>query len=198
MCNDAAEAGSPVSAVVVSDAGRMIRALSAVALILPLAACATAVGGAETRYFAYDPADALTERLTRGITLEVEKPLFIGPARPESLYATEQRGSAGLERTASGEVLAVLPAGSAERATYSIRLEGEGRGLARALCPGSVETWLVFGDIVAARGLVMHAVGRWGDGGVRHCARLTYNFRGEWATPQGRGQPDQPSIVGPR
>lgn len=176
----------------------MIRAITAIALTLPLAACVGGVGGVETRYFAYDPADTLTQSLTRGITLQVEKPVFIGPATAQSLYATEQRGSAQLQRSGAPDVLGVLPEGSEEHGVYSIILEDEGRGLARALCPGSVETWVVYGDILAARGLIMHAVGRWGDGGLRHCARLTYDFRGEWAAPPGRALPDQPSINPPR
>ena len=69
--------------------------------------------------------------------------------------------------------------------------DGDGRGLARALCPGSDEVWLIMSRVRAPRPLTMQAVGRWSDGAYRHCVTLTYEWRGEWATaPLTRNTPD--------
>jgi hypothetical protein len=42
---------------------------------------------------------------------------------------------------------------------------------------------MVIGRVRLARPLTVHAVGRWPDGGYRHCVELSYNWRGEWAMP---------------
>ncbi len=171
----------------------------AIALTLPLAACATAIGDVETRFYAYDPADVLTESLTRGITLQVRKPVFIGPATAQGLHATEVAGSATLERGGPAEVYSVLPAGAQERDIYTIPLDNNNnRGLARGLCPGATEAWLITSEIRVARPLTVQAVGRWADGKLRHCAPLSYAFRGEWATPPGALIPESPNYNPPR
>ncbi|OYW89609.1 MAG: hypothetical protein B7Z13_16565, partial [Caulobacterales bacterium 32-67-6] len=58
----------------------------------------------------------------------------------------------------------------------------DGRGLARALCPGANDVWVVMSRIRAPRPLTMQAVGRWADGTYRHCVTLSYDWRGEWQT----------------
>jgi hypothetical protein len=137
---------------------------------------------AETRYLAYDAADRVTQALTRGVTLEAERGLF-GAISVRRIISTSQRGSADIRRGGPGAVRGVLPAGSRETAVYAIAPEGDGRGLSRALCPGSDEAWLVLGRVRLGHPLTLHAVGRWSDGAYRHCVQLSYDWRGEWAMP---------------
>lgn len=154
----------------------MIRAaLAALALIL-----AASPARAEILFYAYDPADTLTQSLTRGITLEMERG-FLGGISIRRLFSTGGRGSAALERGGPSGVIDVLPEDARERTVYRIVPEGDGRALANALCPASEEAWLVSNRIRGAGALTLHAVGRWADGGFRHCAPLRYDFRGEWA-----------------
>ena len=154
----------------------MIRAaLAAFALIL-----AASPARAETLFYAYDPADALTLSLTRGITLEMERG-FLGGISIRRLVSTGGRGSAALERGGPGAVIDALPQGARERTVYRIIPEGDGRALANALCPAAEDAWFVSNRIRGAGALTLHAVGRWADGGYRHCAPLRYEFRGEWA-----------------
>lgn len=152
-------------------------ALAALALIL-----AASPARADTLFYAYDPADTLTLSLTRGITLEMRRGV-LGGTSIRRLYSTAGRGSAFLERGGPGGVIDALPEGAGERTVYRIVPEGDGRALAGALCPASDEAWLVSNRIRGARALTLHAVGRWPDGRFRHCARLRYDFRGEWAAP---------------
>jgi hypothetical protein len=170
---------------------RIIAAVSALAVpvlaVLVLAAVAAPMPAQAqmpppVRFYAYDPDDALTQGLTRGITLQVE-PRFLGGLRVQRLFSTTSRGSAGLEGGGPSELMAVLPAGSTETNIYRVLPEGDGRALANALCPGSTDAWIVTGRVRLVRPLVVHAVGRWADGRYRHCARLSYQFRGEWAAP---------------
>ncbi len=137
---------------------------------------------AETRYLAFDAADRVTQALTRGVTLEADRGLF-GAISVRRIISTSQRGAADIRRGGPDAVRRALPAGSTENAVYSIKPEGDGRGLSRALCPGSEETWLVMGRVSLGRPLTLHAVGRWSDGAYRHCVQLSYSWRGEWAMP---------------
>ncbi len=161
----------------------LIRSIAAAGLAFTLATPAAA----DVRYIAFDPASSLTRSLTQGITLEVDSGLF-GRFDVPRLFSTGAGGSADLEKASNGEARAVLPAGSSETHTFRITPAGEGRALAGALCPTAEETWLVMGRPRLARPLTMHAVGRWSDGRWRHCARLSYDYRGEWAQPR-RGAP---------
>jgi len=140
---------------------------------------------AETRYWAFDAADRVTQALTRGVTLEAERGLF-GAVRIETIYSTTARGSAEIRRGGPDAVRQALPAGATESAVYAIVAEGDGRGLSRALCPGSEEAWLVLGRVRQGRPLTMQAVGRWLDGQYRPCVTLSYTYRGEWAAPEPR------------
>ena len=153
---------------------RLIPVLALTLLATPAAA--------DTRFLAYNPADRITTALTRGVTLEVERGLF-GAVRVNRIISTTAQGSADIRRGGPSQALSVLPEGAEERAVYSIALEGDGRGLARALCPGSDEAFLVVGRVRAGRPMTMHGVGRWADGQYRHCVELSYNYRGEWALP---------------
>ena len=146
---------------------------------------------AETRYLAYDAADRVTRALTNGVTLEAERGL-LGGMSLRSLSSTTQRGSARLEAGGPDQVRRALPEGAMESAVYRIVPEGDGRGLTRALCPGADEAWLVAGRIRLARPLTVQAVGRWADGRFRPCVTLSYDWRGEWATPPRRGAGDTP------
>lgn len=137
---------------------------------------------ADTRYWAYDASDRVTQALTKGVTLEVERGLF-GAVRVERIISTTQRGSADIRRGGPDAVWRALPEGAPERAVYTILNEGEGRGLVRALCPGATDAWLVLGRVRPGRPVAMHAVGLWADGQRRHCVRLAYSWRGEWARP---------------
>ena len=152
-------------------------------LILALAVAAAAgPAAAETRYLAYDASNRVTQALTRGVTLEADRGLF-GAISVRRIISTSQRGSADIRRGGPDAVRRALPAGSTESAVYHINPEGDGRGLSRALCPGSSEVWLVAGRVRMARPLTLHAVGRWSDGAYRHCVQLSYAWRGEWAMP---------------
>ncbi len=148
-------------------------------LTLPFLATPAA---ADTRYLAYDASDRVTTALTRGITLEVERGLF-GAVSVRRIISTSARGSADISRGGPDQARRALPEGAAESNVYSIAQEGDGRGLARALCPGSDATFLVLGRVRAARPVTMQAVGRWPDGQFRHCVALSYDYRGEWALP---------------
>ena len=155
--------------------------------LLTLAATATASPSlaGDTHFYAYDGADRLTRSLTSGITLEVDKGLF-GAIQIHGLFSTTARGSATLDSGGPDGARDVLPDGATETNLYGIDPEGQGRGLTRALCPGADEAWLITGRVRAARPLTMQAVGRWPDGVFRHCATLSYQWRGEWAQPPGR------------
>ncbi len=137
---------------------------------------------ADTRYLAFDASNRVTTALTRGVTLEVERGLF-GAVSVRRIISTSARGSATISRGGPDLARRVLPDGAAETTVYSIALEGDGRGLARALCPGADETFLVLGRVRAGRPIVMQAAGRWPDGQFRHCVTLSYNYRGEWSLP---------------
>lgn len=168
-----------------------MRPLLILALLLTAAAGPAAAG--ETRYLAYDAADRVTQALTRGVTLEVERSLF-GAISVRRLISTSQRGSAEIRRGGPDRVRQALPEGVVAPNIYAITPEGDGRGLSRALCPGAEETWLAVGRVQLARPLEMHAVGRWPDGTLRHCVRLAYNWRGEWsAPPAGPTREDPPA-----
>ena len=163
--------------------------------LLPAALLILAAGpaAADTRFLAYDASDRVTTALTRGVTLEVDRGLF-GAVSVRRLISTTARGSADIRRGGPDQARRVLPEGSGETSVYSIALGGDGRGLARALCPGADETFLVLGRVRAVRPLTIHAVGRWPDGAFRHCVQLSYAYRGEWALPAGStlGRRDAP------
>jgi hypothetical protein len=137
---------------------------------------------ADTRYLAFDPSDRVTRALTRGITLEVERGWF-GAVSVRRIISTTARGSATISRGGPDQARGVLPEGADESSVYTIPLEGDGRGLARALCPGADASFLVVGRVRAGRPIVMHGAGRWADGTFRHCVTLSYNYRGEWSLP---------------
>ena len=166
-------------------------------LILLLALSAVAgPAAAETRYLAYDASDRITQALTRGITLEADRGLF-GAISVRRIISTSNRGSADIRRGGPDAVRQALPAGSTETAVYTITPEGGGRGLSRALCPGADEAWMVLGRVRLARPMTLHAVGRWPDGGYRHCVQLSYNWRGEWAVPPAGGSDDEGPVPTP-
>ena len=169
----------------------MRRILTTVLALMAVAGPASA----ETRYLAYDAADRVTQALTRGVTLEADRGLF-GAISVRRIISTSQRGSADIRRRGPDAVRRALPAGSTESAVYHIAPEGDGRGLSRALCPGSEEVWLVAGRVRMARPLTLHAVGRWSDGAYRHCVQLSYSWRGEWAMPPGQALDDSGAPVG--
>lgn len=152
----------------------LIPALFAVAVATPAAA--------DTRFLSYDASDRITTALTRGVTLEVDRGLF-GAVAVRNIISTSARGSAEIRRGGPDQARRALPEGSEESTVYTIPEDGDGRPLARALCPGADQTFLVLGRVRAVRPLVMHAVGRWSDGQYRHCVQLTYDYRGEWALP---------------
>lgn len=152
----------------------MFVALILVALATPAAA--------DTRYLAFNPSDRVTRALTRGITLEVERGLF-GAVSVRRIISTTARGAATITRGGPDQARRVLPEGASETTVYSIPQEGDGRGLARALCPGAEATFLVLGRVRAGRPIVMHGAGRWSDGTYRHCVTLSYDYRGEWSLP---------------
>jgi hypothetical protein len=156
----------------------MLHRLIPFVCLLPLATPAAA----DTRYLAFDASDRITTALTRGVTLEVERGLF-GAVSVRRIISTSARGSATISRGGPDQARQALPRGATENAVYSIALEGDGRGLARALCPGADETFLVLGRVRAGRPVVMQATGRWPDGAFRHCVTLSYNYRGEWSLP---------------
>ena len=149
--------------------------------ILIFAAIATPAS-ADTRYLAFDPSDRVTTALTRGVTLEVERGWF-GAVSVRRIISTTARGSATISRGGPDEARRALPEGAGESSVYSIAQEGDGRGLARALCPGAEATFLVVGRVRAGRPIVRPGAGRWPDGTFRHCVTLSYNYRGEWRLP---------------
>ena len=154
----------------------MTRALTA--FLIALFAAGPAM--AETRYWAFDASDRVTQSLTRGVTLQVDRGFF-GSVRVDIIHSTSARGAAEIRRGGPDAVRRALPAGAEETAVYTVVLEGDGRGLSRALCPGSEEAWLVLGRVRQGRPVTMQAVGRWLDGQYRPCVRLSYTYRGEWA-----------------
>jgi hypothetical protein len=166
-------------------------------LIATLALSAIAgPAAADTRYLAYDASDRITQALTRGVTLEVERGLF-GAIRVDRIISTSRRGEALIERGGPDGVRGALPAGSTERSVYTLPTEGDARALGRALCPGADASWLVLGRVRLGRPLTAQAVGRWADGTFRHCVTLSYVWRGEWALPP-RAAPGDDSTPGTR
>lgn len=164
---------------------------------LVVASAAAGPAAADTRFLAFDARDRTTQALTRGVTLEVERGLF-GAVAVRNLFSSTSRGSARFERGGPDAVRQALPDGASESGVYSIVQKGDGRGLARALCPGADESWVVIGRVKAGRPMTMHAVGRWSDGQYRHCVELNYDYRGEWATQAGAGPAkDAPLAFGP-
>jgi hypothetical protein len=163
--------------------------------LIPLLAFIAVAGpaAAETRYLAYDAADRVTQALTRGITLEADRGLF-GAISVRRIISTSNRGSADIRRGGPDAVRRALPADARETIIYTITPEGGGRGLGRALCPGAEETWMVVGRVRLARPMTVQAVGRWPDGGYRHCVQLSYRWRGEWAMPPA-GAPDDDTAL---
>ena len=148
---------------------------------------------AETRFWAYDAADRVTQALTRGITIEIHRNFF-GMVSVERLFSTSARGSAEIRRGGPAATRSVLPDGVRANDVYGIVKEGDGRGLVRALCPGADDTWLLTGRIRQGDPITLHAVGRWADGTYRHCVTLNYAYRGEWTLPEGASpQPDETS-----
>ena len=145
---------------------------------------------ADTRFLSYNASDRITQALTKGITLEVRRGLF-GAVQVERLFSTTARGTAGFTRGGPDAARRVLPDGAPENDIYAVNQDGDGRGLARALCPAASQVWLAIGRVRAARPLSMQAVGLWPDGKYRHCAALSYEWRGEWATrpPAGGATP---------
>jgi hypothetical protein len=156
--------------------------------LIPFLAFSAVAGpaSAETRYLAYDASDRVTQAMTRGITLEADRGLF-GAISVRRIISTSNRGSADIRYGGPDAVRRALPAGSRETSVYTINPAGGGRGLSRALCPGAEEVWMVIGRVRLGRPMTAHAVGRWSDGGYRHCVRLSYNWRGEWALPAASG-----------
>lgn len=172
---------------------RILIPLASVLLALTALATPAAAG---TSYLAYNPSDRITTALTRGLTLEVHKGLF-GAVAIRRIISTTSRGSADIQIGGPDQARRVLPDGSGETTVYTIPTEGDGRPLARALCPGAEQTFLVVGLVRAVRPLTMHAVGRWPDGQFRHCVQLTYDYRGEWALPpRGRGSSNDNALPG--
>ena len=164
-------------------------------LLTLLALSSAAVAGpaaAEIRYLAYDASDRITQAMTRGITLEANRGLF-GAISVRRIISTSNRGSASIRRGGPDQVRRALPAGSTETTVYTIAPEGDGRGLSRALCPGSDQAWLVLGRVRLGRPMTAQAVGRWADGTYRHCVSLSYDWRGEWAVPPGGSVQDDPN-----
>lgn len=148
---------------------------------------------AETRFWAYDAADRVTQALTRGITIEIRRNFF-GAVSVHRLFSTTARGSAEIRRGGPAATRAALPAGIRANDIYGIVKEGDGRGLVRALCPGADDAWLLSGRIRQGDPITLHAVGRWADGAYRHCVTLSYSYRGEWTLPEGAvPQPDETS-----
>lgn len=148
--------------------------------ILALSLAAAAPATAETRFFAYDPADRLTRALTGPLTFEVELGLF-GRTTLRRLYSTARTGQADLTVGGPAGVRQLLGRDAVEGTVYGIALTGQGRPLTRALCPGAEEAWLAFAPVRAARPARARAVGRWSDGVFRECAQLSWTFRGEWS-----------------
>ncbi len=173
----------------------MRRLIAVLAFLLGATAAPSAL--ADVRYLAFDASDRVTQTLTRGLTLEVQRGLF-GAVRAERIYSTTSRGSAEIRSGGPDGVLRVLPEGARETSIYTIPFDGDGRPLARALCPGSEEAYLVLGRVRAGRPLTMQAVGRWADGQFRHCVTLSYVYRGEWALPARPAPGQSPLSPGPR
>src|SRR5690606_22253011 len=88
--------------------------LRLILLMLPALALAGPAAAGDIRYFSYDPADAATERMTRGITLEVEQGMLgglLGGMQVHGLYSTAARGSARLDHDGGSTVRGALPEG---------------------------------------------------------------------------------------
>ncbi|MBA4808860.1 hypothetical protein [Brevundimonas sp.] len=153
--------------------------VSGVVALLTVSAAAPAQ--ADTRYFSYNASDRITQALTKGITLQVRRGLF-NAVSIERLFSTTARGSADFTRGGPDAARRALPEGARETDLYALEQTGDGRGLARALCPGADEVWLVASRVRAPRPLTLQAVGRWSDGTYRHCVTLSYEWRGEWQT----------------
>lgn len=158
-----------------------MRRLNALGFGLAVVFATTAPAHADTRFLSYNASDRISQALTKGVTLEVRRGLF-GAVQVERLFSTTARGTAGFSRGGPDAARRALPPGADESDIYTVDQDGDGRGLARALCPGADDVWLIMSRVRAPRPLTMQAVGRWSDGAYRHCVALNYEWRGEWAT----------------
>lgn len=156
----------------------MLRRLILIGTLLAVATPAAA----DIRFLAFDASDRITQALTRGVTLEVNRGLF-GAISVRRIISTSARGEAQITRGGPDQVRSVLPQGTREGTVYQISAEGDGPRLVRALCPSANEAWLVTGRVRLGHPMTMQAVGRWSDGTFRHCVTLNYAWRGEWAMP---------------
>ena len=150
---------------------------------------------AETRYLAYDASNRVTQALTRGITLEGDRGLF-GAITMRRIISTSNRGAADIRIGGPDGARRALPRGSTENILYTVSSDGDGRGLSRALCPGSDQAFLVLGRVRLGHPLTAQAIGRWADGTFRHCVSLSYTWRGEWAVPPASAPDDSNAPVG--
>lgn len=164
----------------------LISGLLSLAMLVIFGMAAGEAKAQSIRYLAFDAKDRTTQALTRGVTLEVERGMF-GAVAVRNLFSTSSRGSASFRSGGPDGVRRALPDGARESRLYEIVQEGDGRGLVRALCPGSSQAWIVVGRVRVARPLTLQAVGVWPDGQYRHCVQLNYDYRGEWALPPGSG-----------
>lgn len=159
------------------------------ALALAFVSLALFAGEAQAarRIYSFVPANAETKkRIDSGLTFVLDQGLF--GVRVEEILATEARARAGLEPVGEKplglRLDEVLPKGSFERDLYAVADQDQGPAMIRAFCPGSATGWLVFGPVRARRDLVVQALGKDpATGKARHCATLTFTFRGEWAIP---------------
>lgn len=165
-------------------------------LIALLTFCAVAGPAvAETRYLAYDASDRITQALTRGITLEGDRGLF-GAITVRRIISTSNRGEAEIRIGGPDAARRALPRGATENILYTVSSEGDGRGLSRALCPGSEQAYLILGRVRLGHPLSAQAIGRWAEGTYRHCVTLSYSWRGEWAMPPASGPDESGAPVG--
>ena len=90
------------------------------------------------------------------------------------LEVRQQRKAFGVDWLPTEPGIRILPEDARGADLYEVQQIGDGRGLARALCPGADQVWLAASRIRAPRPLTLNAVGRWADGTHRHCVTLTY------------------------
>jgi hypothetical protein len=156
------------------------------ALVLCAASLLAGPVRADQRIYSYVPADEATrKRIDSGLTFVFDRGVM--GMRVKEILATEANAQAAVDPASERELGArlgdVLPAGAGERELYLIKAVDQGPAMVRAFCPGSTKGWLVFGPLRARESVRIHALGDDPAGGARHCATLTFAFRGEWRLP---------------
>jgi hypothetical protein len=173
-----------------------MRSRASLIIVTALLAANAAPAFAADRMFSYDPASPDAKRLTgRGMTFIFDQGLM--KTRAKRMLATAVSARAELKPVGDG-VLGKGGRGAIAEADIPGQLyevdgsKAQGRVFVRAWCPGgSTRLWVALSRLGYNDPLTVTALGDdpANPGKAKICARMEFNFRGEWKLP-GRSAPD--------